>query len=265
MDSPLDLAPVEEVLLPRAPLITVLAQVRWPQVTHLKLNIAEIADRVGESLADEYPLYSQEKEFQVAITPAGPIQQENGTVYQFQSADHNWKISLSSAFVTLDVKNYTSRKDFIHRLEQVLASVGAAVNIPYAVRVGFRYVNRIDRESEYSRLVDHVQFAALGGGAVPLTKDVELVHSLSEAVYRKGEVQLLARSAHLPPGATIDPAISPSANQSWTLDLDAFQEGETEFDAPKIAEKAWHLASIAYSFFRWAIDEEFLRMYGGDI
>ncbi|GHG18769.1 MULTISPECIES: TIGR04255 family protein [Amycolatopsis] len=265
MDRPLDLAPVEEVLLPHAPLITVLAQVRWPEVTHLKLNIDDVVTRVGERLADDYPLYLREKEFQLAITPRGPIQQESGTIYQFKSADQNWKVSLSQSFVTLDVKNYTSRKDFIGRFEQVLQAVDSAVKIPFVSRIGFRYVNRIEESDEYSQLTDHVQFAALGGGAVPLAKGVELNHSLSEAIYKKGDVQLLARSAHLPPGATTDPAISAASNRSWILDLDAFQEGEIEFNTADLATKMSDLASIAYSFFRWAIDDDFLRMYGGDV
>jgi uncharacterized protein (TIGR04255 family) len=263
--SPFDPVTLEEIPLARAPLVNVLAQVRWPPVTYFETNLEEIAHHFGRLIGDQYPLFNKQHEMQINLTSNGVRSEPAGVIFQFQSADEIWRVSISGSFVALDTKKYTSRGDFGKRLVHVLDCLTQVAKIPFAARIGFRYVNRVDDEDIVDRLNDLVDFAAMGGGAVPLGENGELVHSLSEAVYRTGGDQLLVRSAHLPPGTILDPSIQPSAKRSWTLDIDAFTEGRVDFDPEKLVASAERLSHVGYRFFRWATKPEFLRLYGGEV
>jgi len=267
MTSPFDPGPVTEVPLLHAPLVRVLCQVKWPQLIPVKNNLDSFADQLGTLIADHYPISSSERENQVTITPEGVTQTPGGKLHKFESADGEWRVTFGETFLALETTHYSSRLNFCNRLANVITALKEVANIPYAIRLGFRYTNRIDSsEEQYSQLEELVNFSVLGGAPVPLTANSKRLHSLSEAVFQVDNVRLLSRSAQLPAGATMDTAILPSSNPSWVLDLDAFQEGEKiEFDASLISEKVGTLSELAYKFFRWVVTDKFLKSYGGDV
>lgn len=256
--------PITEVYLPEAPLARVLSQVRWPAVTELKADLDGVATRLGQQLSETFPLYGQQREAQVLLTPEGVTQTPGAVIYQFQSVDENWKVSMTDSFLTLETSVYRSRTDFCNRLASVLASLASVINPPWINRVGFRYVNRVEGQN-FDLLDSIVEPAVLGGAAVPLSDGVSLVNSISQTVYALNDAMLLARWAKLPAGNTIDPSIEAVDGWSWVLDLDAYREGKMPFDATGLSETAASLSAIAYNFFRWATKPEFLRLYGGEI
>lgn len=262
--SPFGADPVEEVPLLRAPLARVLSQVRWPQVTRLQSDLEAVAKQFGLALADEYPLITRQQEMQVVLTPEGVSQHPAGLIFLFGSADEAWRVSLSETFVTLETSSYTSKDDFCDRLEVVLDALSSVIEIPFVTRIGFRYVNRVDDPLDLAQLTDLVDGAVLGGAAVPLGDDAQMVHTLSEAVYDVGEAKLLARWAQLPAGSTIDPAIPPLNRRSWVLDLDASRETRFEFQPRVLGQEARRLSSVGYRFFRWATTDLFLKRFGGE-
>lgn len=251
---------VEQIPLPNAPLVTVLSQVRWPQVTQLNADMQSVAKELGRHLAREYPLYSQQHEVQVAVTSEGQTQMQGGVIHQFRSSDEQWTSSLSESFITLQTSNYTSRADFCDRLERVLESVGSVVQVPFVQRVGFRYVNRIDDPNTYAQLDKLVKSEVLGATA---RTGAELIHSISEALYDASAAKLRVRWAQLPPDATVDPTIEPSKERSWMLDLDAFNEGRRDFKPSDLAREAKDLSAVAYGYFRSVVTDEFVRVHGG--
>lgn len=92
--------------------------------------------------------------------------------------------------------------------------------------------------------------------------------SISEALFDlpNHAAQMRARWGILPAGGTVDPAaIEPIDDQSWILDLDIFNAGSRPFESDGILSEARSFAERIYSFFRWAVTDEFLRQYGGEV
>jgi uncharacterized protein (TIGR04255 family) len=266
MHSPFEPGPIDEIPLARAPLVRVLSQVRWPTLTQMQAELfAAVAAEFGRAISVDYPIYGEQQEVQIVLTPNGPTQQAAGIIYQFQSSDENWRVSLSTTFITLEVSRYTSIEDFRDRLASILRSLQNVVSIPQASRIGFRYVNRVDEPDTYARIGELVNPLVMGGGSVPLVSGAALMQSVSESLFIVGENRLLARWAHLPPRGTTDPTIDASDMPSWLLDLDTFKEGHSDFTPESLAAQSEELSRVGYKFFRWAVKSEFLKVYGGDI
>ena len=92
------------------------------------------------------------------------------------------------------------------------------------------------------------------------------VHALCESMFELDDARLLARCGRLPPGATIDPAaIEPTNDPSWILDLDMFSAVAVPFSVDRLVQDASRFAERIYTFFRWAVTNEFLHRYGGRV
>jgi uncharacterized protein (TIGR04255 family) len=52
---------------------------------------------------------------------------------------------------------------------------------------------------------------------------------------------------------------------SWLLDLDMFTVAQQDFEVDAVLAKARSFSSTIYSVFRWSVEEEFLRRFGGDL
>lgn len=80
------------------------------------------------------------------------------------------------------------------------------------------------------------------------------------------KAQLLARWGQLPPKATVDPAaLDVIAEPSWILDLDMFRATSGPFDSKLVVSEVDEYADRIYTFFRWAVTDDFLRLYGGRV
>jgi uncharacterized protein (TIGR04255 family) len=76
---------------------------------------------------------------------------------------------------------------------------------------------------------------------------------------------MLARWGQLPPNGTVDPAaIEPIPERSWILDLDMFSTKPSRFNEDVVVARATSFAERLYTFFRWFVNDEFLRRYRGD-
>jgi uncharacterized protein (TIGR04255 family) len=253
---------VEEIQLSSAPLILVICQMRWPQVTAMAGDIGDIATKLGKAIAHNYPLSSQHKEVQFQLSPQGVTQTQGDDIYEWTSADGDWSILVSQRYLALQTKKYTNRRDFFNRMEEGLSNLLSIVAIPVVERIGFRYTNRISNPEDLERLSDLVKAPVLGSSQ--FGDGVEMIHTLTEAVYKIDESQLRVRSAQLPRGGTIDPAIQPVDAKSWLLDLDASSEARIPLEGSQTIAKAQELSSLAYAYFRWAVKPEFINHFGGD-
>ncbi len=101
-----------------------------------------------------------------------------------------------------------------------------------------------------------------------LTSEVasNVQHAMSECLFDvpKERAQLLARWGQLPPNATHDPAALDAISEpSWILDLDMFSTKAGAFTAKHVLEQIANYDERIYTFFRWAVTDEFLKLYGG--
>src|SRR5664279_4115839 len=148
-------APVQEVPLSRAPLVNVIAQVRFPAVMKIEADSGFVAT-FQELIRKDYPILRPERQLGVMVGPGGVQSQDAGTIWRFEMKDPDaWQVTLSPTFVSLSTKRYTRRSDLIARLTVVLHALEGWLHPDVCDRVGIRYVDRVtgDQLARLSKLV----------------------------------------------------------------------------------------------------------------
>lgn len=261
--DPLFGAAPKEIPLPSAPLVSVLCQVRFTEI--ISIQQKSFIASFQEHVRPDYPLMRAEKLKTIAVDEQGAsvtVSDEN--IWRFIDAAKGWRLSLTSAFFALETRRYTSRADFIDRLGKAIAAAQATIKPTHVTRIGMRYVDRVDLQDQRSmdKMLRPEMFGIAGSS---LRKNMN--HTISEISCQVKEGQLTARWGMLPPRGTHDPEIMPPiASESWFLDLDTSSDHQASpigFDSDMIRNSAMGLASRAYSFFRWAVTEQFLTAFGG--
>lgn len=261
--NPLTSALPTEVSLPSAPLVRVLAQVRFPQI--LSIEKQDFVAAFQEAIRDQYPVLRSERTQGIAVGPQGASSIPPQVIWRFADESENWRVSLASDFVTIETTDYGSRDDFFTGFETVVAALTEHVDPKVVDRIGVRYIDRVTGNA-VRRLKDLVRAEVLGVVATEAAASAQ--HSLSESLFTVQEppAQILARWGLLPASGTVDPAvIEPLSQVSWILDLDMFRAESRPFVTGEVVAEAQSFAERIYAFFRWAVTDEFLRLYGGDV
>ncbi len=261
--NPLRTATPEEIHLDNAPLLRVIGQIRFPLVE--SINDGKFIGPFQEDVKGMFPILRKDGVNELRLTPSGPINDQNRTIWRFSDIDENWRLSLSPDFVALETAKYSSRSDFVYRFRTVYRAVLDRISISIVDRIGLRYIDRITVSSA-EEILKLTSPAVAGILSTPLGADAEL--SLQENVLNLSDVggKLRAKWGLVPPNSTVDPlVIEPSAEQTWILDLDAFSTPKKPHTEEEIAALLERFAEKAYSVFRWAVTDEFLTRYGGNV
>lgn len=249
----------ERAELKNPPLARVLAQIRWPDLTTFDLD--QVAVRIVEDLGTVYPFKREETEVEVLVNQSGGAQeQRRGRIMRFFSGDEKWSLSVGLNFIALESTDYTNHNDFVDRLLAGLDAVTECATIPAFSRIGYRYTNRIVGQTDLSLLEKHFVPAVLGGHLAS-PENADLVHSMTESVYRVEPSFLLVRSARLGAGQPIDPTLSPVDEPSWILDLDAYEEGRLDSTRGTVQSELNRLSGIASNHFRTVVTDRFYERY----
>ncbi|RYG17077.1 TIGR04255 family protein, partial [bacterium] len=208
-----------------------------------------------------YPILRQEHALVVNAAGGTPIQH---TAWRFNDVEGQWRVSLTPEFVTLETTKYTSRRDLLDRLCAVVKALVTHIDPKVMDRLGVRYIDRVVG-APVEDIARFVRAEVLGIGATKAFGHVQ--HAVTEALFdASGDAQVLARWGRIPPGLTVDPAaIEPTSDVSWILDLDMFSTAPKPFDVESIVGEAGRFAERLYTVFRWAVTDDFLRHYGGDL
>ena len=261
-DDPLTASPPAEVHLPDAPLVRIIAQVRFPTV--LAVERREVVAPFQETIRGNYPVLRQERAQSAFVGPEGVSATTPLPVWRFSDIAGDWRVSLSLGFLSLETTHYGSRSDFLDRFRTLLEALDANVDPKLVDRLGLRYINRVtgNELADIARLVHPELLGVLGAPQVAARTQ----HTLTESVFLLSDHDLKARWGYLPPNASVDPdAVEPIAEPSWILDLDLSTTGSKPFDVNAIGTEGERFAERAYAFFRWAVTEEFLERYGGKV
>lgn len=261
--SPLSGPPPAEVPLSNAPLVRVVAQVRFPLIA--SVDNQDFIAEFQEAIRHDYPVLRPEHSTGVVFGPQGPVSTRKSTVWRFEDTSGQWRVSLAPDFLALESLKYTSRDDFFNRLNQVIATLHKQLDIQVIDRIGVRYIDRIrgDNLRELPNLVTP-QVAGIMASNIANAVSLSITESLFDLPDGSGRV--LARWGMVPPNMTIDPAaVEPIDEQSWILDLDAFIEKTRPFNIDNILMEARGFSERIYSVFRWVVNDEFLRRYGGEL
>jgi uncharacterized protein (TIGR04255 family) len=254
---------VEEVPLTNAPLVSVLAQVMFGSLLSIKNE--EGVSRFQEVIREKYPVLKTEKNktSTIDVVANSIVSTSEQTIWRFSDTDDVWRVSLSSEFVALETKKYSSREEFTKRLSEVLAAVTKQFNPGIMTRIGVRYVDRLEGDAlnKISSLVNPTLIGLLNS---ELNGVVDV--SISEALFKFDAKNIFARWGLLPPGTTIDPNIvKPVKDRSWILDIDASTSGTKTWSQDFLLREIGGLTDLSYKFFRWSVKNEFLRHFGGKV
>ncbi len=261
--NPLTDPPPKEVPLENAPLIRVLAQVRFPSI--LAIEETGFVAPFQEAIRDIYPILQPEQTHGVVIGPQGITQVSPKMIWRFVDISGNWRISLAPDFLAIETTSYLSRSDFLERLEKILVTLNEHIKPRIVERFGLRYVDRLEGE-DINNLSSLVRSEV--AGIIPTEFGNQIYQNVNESLFKlsEGEEQILARWGLIPANATIDPsAIEPVDEASWVLDVDMSFVERREFSVENLMSDAQKFAERIYTFFRWAVTEEFLRRFGGKV
>jgi uncharacterized protein (TIGR04255 family) len=259
IEDPLVAPPPLEVPLKDAPLVRVIAQVRFPEI--LSVEQRDFVAPFQEAVRATYPVLRQEQTQGLLLSPTGIAPAKPQIVWRFSDVDGHWRVSLTPEFLALETTKYISRSDFLKRLRAVVEALGEHLEPTLVDRLGIRYIDRITGAAvaDIVRLVRSEVRGITGTAAA-----THVAHALSESIFELPDARVLARWGRLPAGATFDPAaIEPVQEESWILDLDMFSAEPMHFDVNRLLTNAQRYAERIYAIFRWVVTDDFLRRYGG--
>ena len=250
-----------EVPLVNAPLVRVIAQVRFSEV--MLVEDRPFIAPFQEALRGAYPVLQQEQAAGLHLGPQGLMPAMRQTVWRFGDETGAWRVSLSTMFIALETTTYTSRGDFLHRLRFVIEALQAHIKPNLVERLGIRYIDRLVG-NDLSALGALVRPELLGLMTTVVAGHAQ--HALTDMLFDLPSGQLRLRSGILPANAVIDQAaIEPVADRSWVLDLDMSNTTRTKFRVDELMAEAEAFASRIYGVFRWAVTDSFLTRYGGKL
>ncbi|QPK84063.1 TIGR04255 family protein [Corynebacterium qintianiae] len=254
-----------KVRLDAAPLQLVIAQIQWPEHTHLNSSFEAAINSFSSELKG-FPLASTASEAEFKISPEGIEQVQGGVSYQYSSADNVWTVHLNQKFISLSCGAYPDYKfqDVLDRLEPILLAVHKCLGIEVISRVGVRYVNRVEDANKITNLNQHFKSEALGYQFLDVPEGITLHGSLSQALYELDGIALNVRSGLMAPGQTPDQALAPLDKRAWALDLDAFQVTNQRFSPNFVMETVGTLSDTCYDFFKYVLLEAGETAFGGD-
>jgi uncharacterized protein (TIGR04255 family) len=146
----------EDFHLGNSPLAEVICQVRFPTI--LGISKEDPVD-FQENVREYFP--ELEIEQTVLISPLGheSVQSElKPRIFRFKDSEDNYSVTLAPDFFALVSKSYTTWIDFREKLQYVTEAIQSIYRIPYANRVGLRFINVFTIEntgtSDFEELTD---------------------------------------------------------------------------------------------------------------
>lgn len=259
LPNPLLGPPPAEIPLSDAPLIRVLAQVRFGDI----LSIDEMVRSFQEAIRPSYPTLTTEDVLVETRSPQSATHIEPRRLWRFVDASDTWRATLTRDFLSLETQSYSSRTDFVQRFSHLLRALDTHIRPQIITRLGVRYIDRIsgDALAEIPKLL-RPEVAGISA----TTLGEHAVHSICETAYALPEEHATAvtRWGRLPPGASTDPfVIEPLDHPSWVFDVDVFAERQQSLDVRSLELQTRAFAERIYAIFRWAVTDEFLKRYGG--
>ncbi len=261
-ENPFTGAVPSTVHLPDTPLTGVLVRVQFPEI--LSIAKTEFIADFHERIRTDYPLHHLEQTPVLEFGNDGP---RAGTIpnWRFYDADSQWRLSLATGFVALETRAYQSRLDLIGRANAVLQALSDTIKPGLTTRVGVRYVDQI-HGPHWERLSSFVRPEILGLYREDYRESLN--QTLNEIVCKTDAGDMIARWGFMPANQTHEPGLMPPISvSSWFLDIDVYNEfaQPEDFDTEAIKTRITNLATRAYGFFRWAMNDQFLIACGGEI
>lgn len=243
--------PREGVRLERAPLVEVICQVRFPPVLRIA-NEHPVAFQ--ERIRGQFPQLEVEHGVLVRSAPLEtepPSAEPKSHIFRFESPDRHAVISLALNFYALSTTSYTHWADFLDLLQLANQAAQDVYDLPYAVRVGLRYINHLTCENTGANSVTELWEVLRPEITMLLGNDcwdepLEMLSQLSLAA--DGNERLTLRSG-----------FKGGEKPVLVLDFDYYTEESTPVgNVPDLCQR-YH--DVIYHAFRWCIREDKLAVF----
>lgn len=246
--------PQEDIRLRKAPLTEVICQVRFPPILRIT---EERPIAFQERVRKQFPQLEVGHKIVVRMPPAQevspPSAQSEAPSFRFKSRDGHTTVTLTPEFYALSTKAYTHWSDFLEYLLLVNEAACAVYELPYATRIGLRYINRLSFENTGSDSVADLWNILRLELTVLLKADcwddpLEMLNQLLLA--GEDDERLILRTGFK----------REEENQPFfLLDFDCFVEGDTTLD--KLLSLCERFHDVIYRAFRWCIREDQLSVF----
>ena len=141
----------KRVIYQKNPLIEVILQIKFPTI--LSINAKDPVD-FQDAIRQEYPIYqlAVENEQEINLAIGGDsvlpsiVQKQQHKNHHFISEDGQYKVNLTSGFISLSTLNYTRWEDMLAHFETPLRKFLEIYNPPFFERIGLRYIDAFSRE-----------------------------------------------------------------------------------------------------------------------
>lgn len=233
----------------------VICQLRFPEILSIEANLPV---DFQEAIRDTFPVYSSRKEAQPPKLSGLPGQltlekQPQITNHQFASSDNQWRVNLTSGFLSLACSRYHSWEEFAKKLDKPLAAFIQIYKPAFYERVGLRYLNFISRKDlslEDVPFRELLQPCYLG---LLAEEDVLEASSTRSSLDTELGIRGGCRAKiHAGPGM-LKIAGQQQQEVRFILDLDVFMPGQIPVNHSAGALQTLH--SQAWSIFRGAITD----------
>ncbi len=241
----------EDVRLKRAPLVEVICQVRFPPILRIA---SEQPVAFQEWVREQFPRLEVEQGVLVHMEPLGampPSAKPEPRIFRFKSPDGNTTVSLALNFYALSTTSYTHWRDFLELLQLVNQAAREVYNLPYAMRVGLRYINHLTFENTGTSSVRELWEILRPELTALLRKDCwdEPVEMLNQLLITGEENERL----------TLRSGFRGGEEPIFLLDFDYYAEGNILLEELTTLCQRYH--DVIYNAFHWCIREEKLAVF----
>jgi uncharacterized protein (TIGR04255 family) len=252
---PLNFPMVEDIHLANAPLREVICQVRFPCI--LRIAHEEPAE-FQERIRARFPVLEVERGVVIEMEgiERGGRAGFSPPVYRFQNADESRTVSLAPDFYALSTTEYGHWADFADDLTYVAEAAQDVYAIPYATRIGLRYINVLDTTFTDSGEFDDVLDLLREELTVMIRTEVILSPELAlqqTQVTTNGD-RFKFRYGLIREGTPPEPK-----EPKFLLDFDHYAEGNLKLD--DLLDRCDHYHKAIYDAFRWCIAEDKLSVF----
>ena len=217
--------PVEAVQLKGAPLVHVIAQVKFNSQTALSTQAGAL--RVQESLADEYPrLLAAPPRPTITLGP-GNVSTQLVEQWQLTDLEGQRSLVIGQDQISIETSVYTVWPELRKRIVAGLDALADVTKPRVQERIGLRYINQIPR-SDAGGFADRIASEFLGINDLPGWRD-HLMAALSQTVATHDSTQLTLRYGS---GA----GVQGLDQDAFLIDIDMADESPKGFDQARVVE-----------------------------
>jgi len=172
-------------------------------------------------------------------------------IFRFRTPDGHMVVSLALNFYALSTVSYTHWADFLDLLQFVNQAAREVYDLPYAVRVGLRYINHLTFENTGTSSVAELWEILRPELTMLLRSECwdEPVEMLSQLLLAADENERL----------TLRSGFKSGEKPIFLLDFDYYAEGNISLENLPLLCQRYH--DMIYNAFRWCIREERLVVF----